>query len=252
MAKLDQIFQAGVDLVQFNRDILDFLRQKLLETVKAGNHQETGRYIELLGFFQEAYEKQKFSYIPELPLEVAIAKAGLRGVNLSATRPSVTDKADQDGSKKKTESITPVTPAPIPQSPADLKNLDDLIKRWSGVLERIHNPLAKRCLMAGKPVQLDSGKLTLAFSSNFNKDKLFVPDLLAISEQAIREEYGETIKLQGKVDPSIASEFTAEKPASPTAPKLAAAPEEVSAGQPAGQNNMMESALNVFGGEVVG
>ncbi len=264
MIKLDQIFQAGVDLVQFNRDILDFLRQKLLETVKAGNHSETGRYIELLGFFQEAYEKQKFSYIPELPLEVAIAKAGLRDTGTIIRQAP----ADQDGSKKKPEPVTvtpdiaiskdiPVHAEPstgLPQTQTSPEGLDDLLKHWSGVMDRIHSPLAKRCLMAGKPVNLDTGKLTLAFSSNFNKDKLFVPELLAISEQAIAEEFGETIKLLGKVDPSIAAEFSSEKVSAPAQSPDAAGFYQggPQAAEPAGNNKMMESALNVFGGEVVG
>lgn len=75
--KLEEIFAAGGDLTQFNRDFLDFLRKKLLDSVKQNDYAETGRNIQLIDYFQEAYEKLKFSYIPELPLEIAIVKACL-------------------------------------------------------------------------------------------------------------------------------------------------------------------------------
>jgi hypothetical protein len=69
---------------------------------------------------------------------------------------------------------------------------------------RIENTVAKRCLMAGKPLQIEGGNLVVGFSNNFNKDKLFVPDLLAASEQAIADELGVRMSLKGIVDEKLA------------------------------------------------
>jgi DNA polymerase-3 subunit gamma/tau len=278
MTKLDQIFQAGVDLVQFNKDLLDYLRQKLLETVRSGDHGQARRYIDLLGFFQEAYEKQKFSYIPELPLEVAIAKAGLGYTGnghsqpaaerpaAATTRPAqqpaqstvqaaqmdtlpASQQGEQDdGSKKKSET-TEIT---------GQLNLEKLLAQWNGILNRIQNPLAKRCLMSGKPVEFCEPNLTLAFSNNFNKDKLFVPELLSVVELAIFEQCGQHIKLQGKIDPGLViipqRDHEREHAGIAGGGVSQRAAGEQNAHAPAGQaapvkksENMLESAMNVFG-----
>lgn len=273
LSKLEEIFQGGVDLIQFNRDFLDFLRQKMLSAVKEGANPH--RLLELIAYFQEAYEKQKFSYIPELPLEVAIVKACLKTETVSLplrearslnqntpSRPSATlveqppivnspdltieleNKAsseaspDDVGSKKKPELTSDST-----------IDLQTLLNRWTAVFDRMTNPLARRCLMAGKPVEIVGHKVILAFSSNFNKDKLFATEVLALSEEAIAAEYGLSLKLEGKIDPSLfeMKSLPAEGPADAGAGADAGGNKAT-----ASANSMLESALNAFGGEVVG
>ncbi len=262
MLKLDQIFQAGVDLVQFNRDFLDFLRQRLLEAVKQESGANTARFIELIGYFQEAYEKQKFSYIPELPLEVAIAKSGVRNMPNQDEQARPTPRPTQITQIKKPDTKTqdpelaePYSgpePSELSEDTKNTPELKDFLKKWNKVIERIHLPLAKRCLMAAKPVSLENGNLTLAFSNHFNKDKLFVPELLAVSEKAILEETGQPIKLTGKVDPGLVKDNTTSSGLGETAEESSdKAAESLPAEKSSVKNNVIESALNVFGGEMV-
>jgi DNA polymerase-3 subunit gamma/tau len=248
LAKLEEIFQGGVDLMQLNRDFLDFLRQKMLVAVR--ENQNPQRMLDLIGHFQEAYEKQKFSYIPELPLEVAIVKSCLntgfpvspvreaRALTQKTTAPEQSpppttsteqlSETDLAGSKKKPEL----------SQPSDI-DLPTLLSRWTAVYDRINHPLAKRCLMAGKPVEMNANKIILAFSSNFNKDKLFAAEILALSEEAIAAEYGLHLKLEGKIDASLF--------------EMKSLPNEnTEASTPSPSGAMLESALNAFGGEVIG
>lgn len=279
MDQLQAIFQSGVDLVQFNRDFLDYLRQKMLEAVKSGDRESALRMIDLIAFFQDAYEKQKFSYIPELPLEVAIAKSCLgttapsaggathQALGASHAAPAVSaDVPATAPAATKNESTARAavtegpdsTPGPaaagidkLVTGTATVNNLDELLAQWNGVIERVHTPLAKRCLMVGKPVEMSSGTLVLAFQNNFNKDKLFVPELLAQVEKAIEEECNLRLKLSGKVDPSLVLPNANGGSTPGAAEEIKPEPGETAASPTASQPDQLASALNVFGGEVV-
>lgn len=230
--ELQIIFAQGVDLIQFNKEMLDLLRQKLVEKVNAADTNGATKIIDLIGNFQEAYEKHKFSYIPELPLEVAIVKSCLKaGLSPSKANPSATDEA-MDGSKKKPELEKKEEVIVSEDADGEIKasltevSFDEVLSRWTSVFDRIQNPLAKRCLMAGKPVGIEGNRVTLSFSSNFNKDKLFVPELLAVCEKAMEEELGKSLKLEGRVDLAMAQQNEAKEAT-------------------------IDSAMNVFGGELV-
>jgi DNA polymerase-3 subunit gamma/tau len=100
---LKKLHEQGTDLVNFNKEILEFLREKLMENLEKG----TGNInwlLQTIENFQEAYEKQKFSYIPELPLEIAIIKSsggGSRQPQKAAENNSSTNKTEEV--KKKSE-----------------------------------------------------------------------------------------------------------------------------------------------------
>lgn len=295
VAEITKIFAAGVDLVQFNKELLDYLRIEMLEKVRSGDENEARWIIQLIANFQEAYEKQKYSYIPELPLEVAIVKSSL---SKSAN--------NMDGSKKKpelnnsqvnevkieqkvvgaetvkfepaalnvaekvsatTDSVKPIDLEPV--KPVEVKvetevktsevktiepsaiDIVELKSRWTKVFDRLENALAKRCLMAGKVLEINGNHLWLGFSSNFSKDKLFIPELLAQCETAIFEEFNCRLILQGKIDASFAPVIK------PTSDDFVSMRNDQHGGlsanieKPAAAASMVNSALNIFGGEVV-
>ena len=244
--ELQILFAQGTDLIQFNKELLDYLRQKLVDKVGANDDDGARQVIEIIENFQLAYEKHKFSYIPELPLEVAIVKSCLN--KGSKKKPEYLKPAPLE--TKNTPNIGPigeikpseaVVSSPIQAEGAvriaDGKVIafDELLSKWTQVFDRVPHALAKRCLMAAKPVGLENHNLKLAFSSNFSKEKLFVPELLAICEKAIEEATGAHIKLLGEVDAALfAAEIASATP------------------KPETSTTVTDSALNVFGGELVG
>jgi DNA polymerase-3 subunit gamma/tau len=255
--KLEEIFQGGVDLIQLNRDFLDFLRQKMLTAVKEGK--SAARMLDLIANFQEAYEKQKFSYIPELPLEVAIVKSTLTiqrpptnitnqviAVKQNISSPIPTEQT----APLKTETVASHTPeeiipktntqAPTASQEGNSITLETLLSRWARVADRIQNPVAKRCLMTGKPVEILAGKIVMAFSSNFNRDKLFANEMLAQTEDAIAAEFGLVMRLDSRIDPSAFAMRS-----------LPVESAESPAYEEEKKDQMLESALNAFGGELV-
>lgn len=220
--QLNKLFEAGVDLNQFNKDLLDFLRGILVSKIKSNDNNGSVKTIEMIEFFQTAYEKQRYSYIPELPLEIAVVKSAIKTENTPA---------EEIKKKSEPESLNlTVNDQKSDTMPSTELELSKVLERWTKILSRIHHPLAKRCLMAGKAVEAGNGSITLAFGNNFNKDKLFVPELLSVVEKAFQEEFLGEVKLLGKVDPGLVVEMKKEN----------------------SSTDMVESALNVFGGEVVG
>lgn len=242
--ELQILFAQGTDLIQFNKEMLDYLRQKLVDKVTANDDSGARDVIELIGNFQQAYEKHKFSYIPELPLEVAIVKSCLDKGSKKKPEPVKTVAEELKIEQKPTLEpikVTGIEPQAVmaeektaPSGGATIA-FDELFSKWTQVFDRVPNALAKRCLMAAKPVALENHILRLAFSSNFSKDKLFVPELLAVCEKAIEETTGAQIKMQGEVNAAL---FAAEI--------AAATPKQVP------NTTVMDSALNIFGGELVG
>jgi DNA polymerase III subunit gamma/tau len=284
--ELEEIFQAGVDLLQFNRDFLDYLRQKMLSAVRADENDRARSLIELIGFFQESYEKQRYSYIPELPLEVAIVRTCLGNIKVGAqntaeapkneqqkgkvapevpelqqiiTKPAKTDsgiKEIHEGASMSPEitSNSSADSAPAAATAPSLKidgDLESMLKNWTDITSRVHHPLAKRCLSAGTPIELSGNNLTLAFASNFNKDKLFVPELLSVVEKTLSDACQKNIKLFGKVDASLVRVPVSAPSASMGASDISSSQDATPAGQPGENPDLLSSALDMFGGEVV-
>lgn len=245
--KLNLLFDIGVDLQQFNKDFLDFLRNQMIENIRENNQSKTLRILELLEYFQESYEKLKYSYIPELPLEMAIVKSCL-GKNQkldegSKKKPDIIEEIKVDKKSAENKQITQAntednTNIASTEKISDTKytdlTLNQITAKWHQVLERINTPLTKRCLMAGKPVESSQGKVVLAFSSNFHKDKFFANEVLAESEEAFLKEFNQRIVFDGIIDASLFGE----------AVDLETKRENKVQGN-------VNSALAVFGGEII-
>ncbi len=232
LQKLEEIFQSGGDLLQLNRDMLDYLRQQMLLAVR--NSENVQSVLTWIANFQEAHEKQKFSYIPELPLEVAIVKStmGIERVAINSqptTNTHITSapvKSSTQTSGGLADSALKAYPAPINTTAGlSVLDLETLLQRWTAVHDRLANPLVKRSLMAGKVVETTQGQITIAFSSNFHREKLFANEVLLQAEQAIAEEFGMVMKLHGQVRPELFE-------------------------SPPASADVLADAMNTFGGEI--
>jgi len=86
------------------------------------------------------------------------------------------------------------------------------------------------------------------FNSNFNKDKLFIPELVNISEEAIEQEFGKKFRLSGKVDASMAM-----PPMGGVAPVKVVQQysQPVSPAPEVKKVDTLDSALSMFGGKVM-
>lgn len=77
LAEIHNLYAEGYDLVQFNKNFLEYLRKKMLKSVEAGLIADTVWILKIIGFFQEAYEQVRFATITQLPLEIATIRSCL-------------------------------------------------------------------------------------------------------------------------------------------------------------------------------
>lgn len=248
LEEIQALYREGYDLSQFNKDFLEFLRQKMLASVHDGDTLETARLLKIIGFFQQAYEQLRFSTIPQLPLEMAIIRAALgedspepfapapaKAKSASSTESSM---SKQDLSFREHQSLkvspqsvpvsAPISPSSSSSSPSFRLELDHIRTSWNKVLASLKNPAAKKIFPAATPVGLDGSALKLSFKNNFFIEK--------IRETANRIDFEEALLAVFQTSLKIVPELE----------KIVLAPNS-------GNKNDTQAAavLEVFGGEIV-
>ncbi len=175
---INNIYQEGNDLNQFNKDFLWFLRQKMVAAINVGDSGTARRILVFIEIFQKSYEQQKFAVIPQLPLEIAIVEVCL-GVMGAKNEISANHIEGIDAIKpmaKITEKSVPVrVHQPIHTPDVGVLSLDELQKEWPKVLKHLGNAIASRTLSTGKIQALMGNIVKISFQNKFNLDKFNEP-----------------------------------------------------------------------------
>jgi len=240
---LHDIYSAGHDLTQFNKDILGGLRAKLLEAVKHNApHSDIIRNVE---FFQESLRLLKTSPIPQLPLEVAIvrsakfseATAFVKDVEekaVEAPKAQVPTKAEPKVAKVKESTGQEFTEkldeklSEYEQDKGELEDkqklsVDSIKKEMPRILEHIKTPSVKRSFQTGQVAEINGDSIIVHFFTQFHLDKVNSAGGLSEIESAFAELYG-----QVKID-AVLKTMDA----------------------PAAEPNIAETAAEIFGGELI-
>ena len=77
LKEVQSLYGDGFDLINFNKNFLEFLRKKMIASVEGGDSAKTARLLKLIDNFQESYGKTKYATIAQLPLEIAVVKSCL-------------------------------------------------------------------------------------------------------------------------------------------------------------------------------
>ncbi len=228
IALVNQLSQDGYDLEVFNKSLLNYLRQAMLVSVDAklaklfsyeltkeqsaqlSEQAKNCRPEELLFVircFVEIQGKIKSSFIPQLPLEMAIIKA-------IAGPEKVSEKAPQEASRSaspqryatsdaqsslapktapssplaaktapmapapKTPEIKEIAETPMPQNELPIKDskftLNDVKQCWNQAIAEIKplNHSLSAILQSCLPVKAEEGVISIAAKFPFHKDKL--------------------------------------------------------------------------------
>jgi DNA polymerase-3 subunit gamma/tau len=198
LKELDKAVQKGADLKDLTINILQKLRQLLLNyyqvaEVKMGNYNLTLEQIkELIGLFDQASRQLKGAVVAQLPLEMAIvnfrckAQSAKRKIVL-AEKSSMLGKAGKiKNSKLKTEKQVPVT-----------NNQDDLDK-WRQVLALVKkdNPTIEGLLKATEFKSMTDDNLVVEVFYQFHQNKLTSDEYLPVVEKRAQEVFGDRLKLE--------------------------------------------------------
>jgi len=179
LKRIGELHQTGVDLTVFNKDILEYLRQQMLTEVGKGNLEKVNRLVKVIEMFQESYEKLRYSYIAELPLELATVKAAM--LNSSNGIIKITTDINLDNNISS----------------------DEILKKWTEVVSRIHNPVIKRTVQSGQVTEIKNGLLILTFPSDFHQNKFNNAEYKNALERHLENEYKVRLKVQTEVDTEL-------------------------------------------------
>lgn len=236
--EIQNLYAEGVDLMQFAKDFLELMRDKLLSAIEQGDSNRTGYMLDIIEYFQTAYQKLKTSVIPQLPLEIAVVQSTAVQKTQKEVlhtppeaKPQVTPEAIEERShqpvKQTQKNISEQEPA-LPREKVPL-TISYVKENWPRVIELVKTPFAKLSLKEGKPVKAEDGRITIEFASNFHKDKVDSTEIKMEIESALAKIFEDSAKVDYRVR------------------KVDLAPVKQEEQEP----DLTSAALEVFGGELI-
>lgn len=250
---INELHIQGSDFRQFSHEFIDLLRNKMLEAMTADNRRNVARAIKMIEVFQKA-QLRLDADIPQLALEIAVIELtnNLEEFQTLRVEPRAEQKVETQAKPvqkvveqkverpiaKPVEAIKEVSNAPI-----DL-NMENILKNWPRVVERIKTPSLRNSLKNGKPVSLEGAELTLQFATNFHKDKVFESAHRIELEGVMEEIFKHGVKAAFLVKAVemrsvVANEYE---------PVRERAPDPT---PPAEDSSAVDEALEIFGGQVM-
>lgn len=213
VASLQAIIERGIDPVNLTNQLLDTTRAHILSAVEQNKAQTVG-YIELADRLIQALADFKVSSHYSLPLELAIVKAST-GNLIVATAP-----ASQIATAKKSPNKT------IASTIVNTDNQSLLAKALSLIKEKNNSLYA---LLRSAQLQIDGVKFIVECRFSFHKERIEEVKNRQLVEQALTKVFSRPIELVCRLT-------QAEREPQPTKR----------------DNELVNSALEILGGEVVG
>ncbi len=279
LTEIEQLYSQGLDLIQFTKDFLEFLRQKMITATEQNDTKTTTYVLSVINIFQEAYDRLKTTTIPQLPLEMAAIQC--------VTLTSGQQQKDEAPATHKEETTSPL-PAPTPMPTVDSKtekqeqaavkpqvdtsrphqsikaniseqDRDNPTKKlpltisyvkenWTRIVELIKTPFARMSFKEGRPVKVENNVITIEFTSSFHKETVDTNEIKIEVEKGIATVFNETAKVEfqlRKVDLSTQQSSLSETNANKD--------KEVSSNEKDNSEPSItaQDAVDMFGGELI-
>jgi DNA polymerase-3 subunit gamma/tau len=266
---VNNLTNEGHDLEVFNKSLLNYLRQLLvvsvdkslsktfsleltseqIEKIEKISKDKTGDILKLLGNFSEIQGKIKSSFIPQLPLEMAIVKVGnFRDFEI-ITQPNNTESPvlrpepiierniDSEIAMKEIEEES------IPEYSNAEINMDQIFDNWRGLIQEIkpYNHSLSAFLINCQPVEIKDGQLIIATKYEFYKDKLSETQNKLTIENVLAKILGTKLKVK-----FLSEDEAGIKIKSQSAPKDSSSPQK-----PRETSSLLDDALEMMGGKIV-
>jgi DNA polymerase-3 subunit gamma/tau len=215
---INRVIGDGVDPRQFNRRVVEYLRQLLLIKVGEGSSLahitpevlqgmkaqaakiSTGELIRVIKLFNQASLDLKASALSQLPLELAFVEATL-GEEEKATPPVARPSPETVPRPVRTVSAPRSTPAgesarfvrerakeESRPAPTGLRlTLDDINSEWGRILSevKLRNRSVEALLKSCQPVDVEGQEVVLGFYYPFHKEKIEEPKNKALVESVV-------------------------------------------------------------------
>lgn len=174
--KINDIYESGASLTQFTKDFIEFLREKLLETIAADQMAESTVLLLRLDLLEKASMDLKNAVIPQLPLEIAVARMCLTGEE----KKSVVEQKEEkkEGKKKMQKEDVPETKTKEAHTIEKKKEKDDietgtkfipfsletLREHWMEICEAL-SPRLKHAVKNALPLDIEGTVIRLGVRS---------------------------------------------------------------------------------------
>ncbi|OIO08627.1 hypothetical protein COX67_03395 [Candidatus Falkowbacteria bacterium CG_4_10_14_0_2_um_filter_36_22] len=225
---VNKLVDEGVDLKVFLRDLIEILRKIILAKINPALAEkfglELGENLEIkineishdldianlliiIEQFINAKEKLKGSFIPQMPMEMAIieisAAKKIKDIPGVKINPPATGF---NGLNEKNNVPDREVSAPIAKfSQAGDMNNNIILAKWNEVLAKIkkYNHSLSFILRACEPQHISGNKISLAFKYKFHKDRLSDSKIKLLVERVLSEVYGTVMNIESVVDENI-------------------------------------------------
>lgn len=226
---INELHGQGSDLRQFTHELIDMLRNKMLEAVAGDDAEKVACLIKMIEVLQRAQQRLELN-IPQLSLEIAVIELTNNFENLNV---QVAQKTPLKEIKAEDTRADARKHQPIAQKEEVIEivelSMESLVKTWPRIVERIKTPSLRLSLKNAIPTALDGLNITLQFSTIFHKEKVMEHAHRVELEKIIQEFFGKLVKISTVVK-SIEIKPVIEEGAVP---------------------GVVDEALEIFGGKVV-
>ena len=218
LTEIQTLHREGHDLYQFNRDFLDYLRLKLLDSI--GKKELTQQYLRWIGLFQEAAKGLKNSLILQLPLEIAAIKGCMSpeeeektswfGGILSNKKEEETKKEEPKKAPEKIKAKDGLKAIPEEEAAEKDKQeetaevtldltLENIKSHFPRILENITTPSIRQSFKTGIVNRIENEVVYVDFQSKFHLEKIDSTANKAEIEAAFQKIFGDQIKIENKL-----------------------------------------------------
>ncbi|MBD3331031.1 DNA polymerase III subunit gamma/tau [Candidatus Peregrinibacteria bacterium] len=130
-------------------------------------------------------------------------------------------------------------------------DLDSIKNSWPRIPERIKTPSLRMSLKSASPIEVKDNTLTLQFTTNFHKEKVMENDCRVELEAIVKDLFGKDIKIDAIVR-EVEIKPVVDKPETFVPPPPQNMPNAKNSGGKAKKDDeMLDQALDIFGGKVV-
>jgi DNA polymerase III subunit gamma/tau len=267
---VNRLSEEGTNLEVFQKSLLNYLRQLMIASVSPDLSslfsleltKEQIKELEteakdystktILAMIENLIETQKnvrSSFIPQLPLEMAIIKSGSLA-DYAEVPNNVSVSAEKISSNKKPANPK-AEPAPIKEEPVAVEtpskkeayNEVDILQikdNWGNILKatRPHNHSLMALLSNCEPIRIEDGKILIATKYSFYKDKLNGKSIRPIIEEVIDKILNSRVSVR----------FVTEEEAGV---KISGPQQTVNNPESKGSGSLLDEAMKLMGGKIV-
>ena len=255
--KIGELRESGIDFKNFGKSLLNYLRQMLVlkintelgkklsyeltkERLEKINNQindiELNEILNIINTLQENIEKFKASPIPQLYLEVSLAKRGsTSSAELIKTKvENISEKKDSPAKNKEDRGRTSTKSNRSGRTTTKQNNSSDfnlISSRWTDIIEALkdYNHSLSSVLKMSKPMLADGKYLILKTKYSFYNDKISdIQNRLTI-EKAIDKITGVLLKVKALTEKEFSSQYPDFKE----------------------KKSLLQEAVDIFGGKIV-